>query len=110
MGSLGGLVASRIAREFRIGGPSFSISCDETSGTQALQVAIDWLRSGELDAAVVGAVDLAGDVRSVLANSRLGTIDLPGEGAAALVLRRQTDAVRDGNRIYAVITGAVTCR
>ena len=44
MGSLGGLVASRIAREFRIGGPSFSVSCDETSGTQALQVALDWLR------------------------------------------------------------------
>ena len=107
MGSLGGLVASRIAREFRIGGPSFSISCDETSGTQALQVALDWLRSGELDAAVVGAVDLAGDVRSVLATSRLGAIAMPGEGAAAFVLRRQSDAVRDGNRIYAVITGSL---
>src|SRR5262249_16379559 len=38
MGSLGGLVASRIAREFRIGGPSFTVSCDETSGTQALAI------------------------------------------------------------------------
>ena len=43
MGSLGGLVASRIAREFRIGGPSFSVACDETSGTQALQIAAGWL-------------------------------------------------------------------
>ena len=48
----------------------------------------DWLRSGELDAAIVGAVDLAGDVRSVLATSRLGAIAMPGEGAAALVLKR----------------------
>ena len=70
-------MASRIAREFRIGGPSFSISCDETSGTQALQVAVDWLRNGELDAAVVGAVDLAGDVRSVLAD------EPPGSGRPA---------------------------
>jgi acyl transferase domain-containing protein len=67
MGSLGGLVASRIAREFRIGGPSFTVSCDETSGTQALAIAVEWLRGNELDAAIVGAVDLAGDIRAVLA-------------------------------------------
>ena len=71
MGSLGGLVASRIAREFRIGGPSFTVSCDETSGIQALAIAVDWLRRGELDAAIVGAVDFAGDVRAVLARQRL---------------------------------------
>ena len=112
MGSLGGLVASRIAREFRIGGPSFSVSCDETSGTQALQIAASWLRSGELDAAIVGAVDLAGDMRAVLAASqRLGEVP-PGEGAVALVLKRLDDALRDGDRVYATIRGtsAVTGR
>ncbi len=41
MGSLGGLIASRIAREFKIGGPSFTVSCDETSGIQALAIAAD---------------------------------------------------------------------
>jgi acyl transferase domain-containing protein len=71
MGSLGGLIASRIAREFRIGGPSFTVSSDETSGIQALAIAADWLRRGELDAAVVGAVDFAGDIRAVLARHRL---------------------------------------
>ena len=71
MGSLGGLVASRIAREFRIGGPSFTVSCDETSGIQALAIAVEWLRRGELDAAIVGAVDFAGDPRAVLARRRL---------------------------------------
>src|SRR5208337_1259779 len=67
MGALGGIVASRIAREFHVGGPSFTISAEECSGLQALQVAVRRLQQGELDQAMVGAVDLAGDVRSVLA-------------------------------------------
>ena len=71
MGSLGGLIASRIAREFKIGGPSFTVSCDETSGIQALAIAADWLRRGELDAAIVGAVDFAGDARAVIARHQI---------------------------------------
>ena len=70
MGALGGIVASRIAREFRIGGPSFTVSADECSGLQALQVAVRLLQQGELDQAIVGAVDFAGDVRSVLYDER----------------------------------------
>ena len=92
MGSLGGLVASRIAREFRIGGPSFSISCDETSGTQVLQLAATLLDREELDAVLVGAVDLSGDLRAVLAREQLVGIGQPGEGAAALLLKRLDDA------------------
>ncbi|HMB06182.1 MAG TPA: beta-ketoacyl synthase N-terminal-like domain-containing protein, partial [Isosphaeraceae bacterium] len=120
MGALGGLVASRIAREFRIGGPSFTVSGEETSGARALDVAVRLLRQGELDEAIVGAVDLAGDPRAVLSMRRIhpfstsGTarpLDpeadgaVPGEGAAALVLKRRDDAIRDGDRIYAVVRG-----
>ncbi len=67
MGALGGIVASRIAREFHVGGPSFTISSEESSGLRALQVAVRLLQQGELAQAIVGAVDLAGDVRAVLA-------------------------------------------
>ena len=114
MGSLGGLIASRIAREFRIGGPSFTVSCDETSGIQALAIAVDWLRRGELDAAIVGAVDFAGDIRAVLAQTPTparagrctpGPIPSPATGPSALVLKRLDDAERDGDRIYAIIRG-----
>ena len=120
MGALGGLVASRIAREFRIGGPSFTVSSEETSGAMALDVAVGLLRRGELDEAIVGAVDLAGDVRAVLATHRLqpfspsGTVrpfavgadgTIPSDGASALVLKRLDDAVRDGDAIYAVVRG-----
>lgn len=120
MGALGGIVASRLAREFRIGGPSHTISCEEASGMRALEAAVRALQQGELDHALVGAVDLSGDVRAALAvdagraYSRSGEarpfrVDadgaIPGEGAAALLLKRLDDAVTDGNRVYAVIRG-----
>ncbi|MBL8795622.1 MAG: acyltransferase domain-containing protein, partial [Planctomycetia bacterium] len=103
MGALGSIAASRIAREFHLGGPAFTISSEESSGLDALQTAVRLLQQGELDQALVGAVDFAGDVRAVLA-SHLPGVTL-GEGAAAVVLKRHADAVRDGDRTYAVIHG-----
>jgi len=120
MGALGSVVASRIAREFRVGGPSFTQSSEESSGVRSLETAIRLLQTGELDRALVGSVDLAGDLRAALGHHALrpfspsgralpfdqaadGTII--GEGAAALVLKRLEDAERDGDRIYAVIRG-----
>ncbi|MCK5795186.1 MAG: hypothetical protein KAH12_10800, partial [Anaerolineales bacterium] len=40
MGALGGIVASRIARELNIGGPSFTVSSEESSGISALKTAV----------------------------------------------------------------------
>ena len=112
MGSLGGLIASRIAREFKIGGPSFAVSCDETSGIQALAIAAGWLRAGELDAAIIGAVDFAGDARTVLARQEVrGDAFGPScacDGAVAVVVKRLEDAKRSGDRIYAILRGIVT--
>jgi acyl transferase domain-containing protein/3-hydroxymyristoyl/3-hydroxydecanoyl-(acyl carrier protein) dehydratase len=117
MGALGGIVASRIAREFGVGGPSFTISANETSGLRALEAAVRALRAGELESAIVGAVDIS-DARAIACEramdhygGRNSAFDansngpLPGEGAAALILKRLDDAVRDGNRVYAVIKG-----
>ncbi len=107
MGALGGLIASRIAREFRIGGPSFTVSSEETSGLRAVDVALRLLRRNELDEAIVAAVDLTGDPRNTIAAERSGIEAMPlGDGASAFVLKRLDDAERDGDRIYAVIRGA----
>ena len=96
MGSLGGLIASRIAREFKIGGPCFTVSCDETSGMQALAIAADWLRAGELDAVIVGAVDFAGDARAIIARQQIrggvSGMSRACDGAVALVVKRLEDA------------------
>lgn len=120
LGALGGIIASRIAREFCFGGPSFVVSGEETSGLKALEIGIRFLQQNEADAVLVGAVDLTGDVRSIVTSNQIrpytrqskihpfdtranGT--LPGEGAAAIVLKRLDRAIEDRDRIYAVIKG-----
>ena len=111
MGNLGGIVASRLAREFNVGGPSFTISSNENSGLRACEMAAHALRRGELDRALVGAVDLPCDIRSVVAASiaAMTSSDHSGagrivDGATAVILKRLEDAVRDGDRIHAVIS------
>jgi len=120
LGALGGVIASRIAREFRLGGPSFGVSCEEASGLRALEIGIRSLQQNEMDVVLVGAVDLPGDVRRVITNDKLKPYartsevrpfdaaadgGVPGEGAAAVVLKRLDQALKDGDRIYAVIKG-----
>ena len=120
MGNLGGIVASRVAREFGIGGPSYVLSTEEGSGLAALEAAVRALQLGEIESALVGAVDLTADVRATVATdagrpfSRGDAVrpfdrgadgTLLGEGAAAVLLKRRRDALRDGNRIYAAVRG-----
>ncbi|SHJ70966.1 PfaB family protein [Malonomonas rubra DSM 5091] len=123
MGALGSIVASRLAKEFKVGGPSFTLSSEENSGLRALEVGVRALQEGAINRAIVGAVDMAGDLRSVLgqhsgmpfsAKGEIKPFDqsadgtLVGEGAAAVVLKRLEDAQQDGDRIYAVIKGIGT--
>ncbi len=63
MGNLASIAASRLAREFRLGGPSFTISEGPHAGLTALEVAYGWIADGHVDEALVGAVDLPGDIR-----------------------------------------------
>ncbi|MCF8070029.1 MAG: hypothetical protein K9L30_15720 [Desulfobacterales bacterium] len=120
VGALGGIVASRVAREFRFGGPGFIVSGAETSGLKAVEIGVRSLQLMETDAMLIGAVDLAGDPRNIVTantikpfskNNTVRPFDksadgsLPGEGAAAIVLKRVDDAIKDGDRIYAIIKG-----
>ena len=120
MGALGGIVASRMAREFRFGGPSFVVSADAASGIKALQAAVDLLQQKAADAMLVGAVDLAAEGRSVIRMNHFLPLSptnairpfdaaadgtLPGDGAVALVLKPLAQARIDGDRVYAVIRG-----
>ena len=113
MGGLGSVIASRIAREFSMGGPAFTVSSEESSGLNALKTGVRALQSGLIDRALVGAVEMTGDVRTVLSRNALLPVSggktvfsaLMGEGAGAVVLKRLEDAVRDGDRIYCVIKG-----
>jgi acyl transferase domain-containing protein/3-hydroxymyristoyl/3-hydroxydecanoyl-(acyl carrier protein) dehydratase len=109
LGALGSMVASRIARELRLGGPSFVVSADAASGLRALEIGVRAVQSGELEAALVGAVDLHGELRSAALQHLLtppaGGFRPPADGAAALVLKRLDRAQADGDRIYALVRG-----
>jgi len=103
LGALGGVVASRIARELSLGGPSMTVSEGRVSAFRAVEVAARLLASGEVDWMIAGAVDAFGDLRNALLRdpneARLG------EGAGALVLCRLDDALREGRKILAVVRG-----
>ncbi|MGD9018128.1 MAG: beta-ketoacyl synthase N-terminal-like domain-containing protein, partial [Desulfobacterales bacterium] len=120
LGALGSLIASRIAKAFRFGAPSFVVSEEEISGLRALEIGVRSLRLMESDLVLAGAVDLPGDVGQLAlracskpekaalklpTQTGQGPESFPGEGAVAVILKRLTDARRDGNRVYAVIRG-----
>ena len=118
LGALGSIVASRAAREYSLGGPSYAISCGELSGVRALEVGARAIANHEMDSCLVGAVDLAGDPRSVWAEDKIHpytrgerarpfSADSDGptlaEGAVVLVLKSREAAEQDGDEILATI-------
>ncbi|MGI9331760.1 MAG: beta-ketoacyl synthase N-terminal-like domain-containing protein, partial [Gammaproteobacteria bacterium] len=107
VGCMPNIVANRLNVLFDWRGPSFTVSSEELSGTVALNLGLLALRRGELDAVVVGAVDLscepvhAACARAVLPDAH----NPPGDAAVALVLKRLADAVRDGDTVYGMLDG-----
>jgi acyl transferase domain-containing protein/3-hydroxymyristoyl/3-hydroxydecanoyl-(acyl carrier protein) dehydratase len=107
LGALGGIVASRIAREFKLGGPCFTLSAGAASGIKSIETAVHSLSSHETNTFLCGCVDLAGDIRAFTLNQAANPDGqtIPSEGACALVLKRLDDALRDKDRIYGIIKG-----
>ena len=118
LGALGSIAASRAAREFSLGGPSYAISCGEESGVRAFEIALRAIENQEMDSCLVGAIDLAGDPRCVWAEDqqtpylrggaakpfdREGRGTTVAEGAIALVLKSRAAAEADGDEILAVV-------
>ena len=105
LGTMPNIVANRLNSQFDFAGPSFTVSSEEHSGLDALNIATRALQAGELDAAIVGAVDLSchpvhrSAATSCLDKNRQTT----GDAAVAIVLKRLDDAERDGDTVYATL-------
>ena len=110
--------ASWIARECRFTGAATIMDAGVLSGAATLSSAVDDLVSGRVDVAIAGALTpplsrayiegLSGEVTFAqrpelhpFAKDQDGT--LPGEGGAFFVLKRRADALRDRDRIYALV-------
>ncbi|KOP27374.1 polyketide synthase [Hapalosiphon sp. MRB220] len=107
-----------ISNLWNFAGPLFTLVAEQHSIFKALEVAKKLLAIGEVDAVVVGAVELAENSLSLLvqnqtAKSNTGVNSLSydqnvngwmlGEGAAAVVLKLHTTAQQDNDCIYAVV-------
>ncbi len=105
VGTMPNIPANRINAQFGFQGPSHTVSAEELSGLAALEIAARALRSGEIDAAVVAAVDLSREpVHEHAASSLLPEgLRIAGDAGVALVLRRLEDAREEGARVLAVL-------
>lgn len=113
---IGNIVSSRVSALWNLSGPAFTLSADENSTYKAIEIAQLLLKNQEVDAVVVGAVDLAGSVENIVIREHMSPSNdatptmsfdetangwLVGEGAGAVVLKRAEDATND--RVYAQI-------
>ena len=103
LGAMPNMTANRINSQIDAAGPGFVVAAEEASGIVALELAGRALMAGEIDAAVVGAVDLSHEPVHRSALEELGRARPPGDAAVVLVLKRLDDAQRDGNQCYAVL-------
>ncbi|KAB2642168.1 MAG: 3-hydroxyacyl-[acyl-carrier-protein] dehydratase FabA, partial [Verrucomicrobia bacterium] len=105
LGLMPNVVANRLNRQHGCGGASCAVSAEQLSGQHALELAVRALGTGEIDAALVGAVDVGAEPvhRAALAAALSTAAPVVSDGACALVLKREADARRDGDTIYALI-------
>lgn len=103
LGTMPNLVANRVNVQLDVAGPSLTVSAEEASGLVALGLAERALRHGEVDVAVVGAVDLSCEPVHRAALRALGRDRPPGDAAVVLVLERESDARAAGRPAIAIL-------
>ena len=114
------LAASRIANRLDLHGPAYTVDGACASSLLAVDAGVRELRSGRCDLVVAGGVHLVHDVTLWSVFTQLGALSrseemrpfdrradglLIGEGAGMVVLKRLEDADRDGDRVYAIVSG-----
>ncbi|MBT4162702.1 MAG: hypothetical protein HOE54_15455, partial [Gammaproteobacteria bacterium] len=111
LGKMPNLPANRISNQLDITGPGFTVSREELSGDAALELAMTAIQRGELDAAIVGAVDLANEQVQAEAVSRLQNVKGnnssenrdTADAAVLLLIKSEAQAIADGDEILALI-------
>ncbi|MCA1959166.1 MAG: nitronate monooxygenase, partial [Desulfomonile sp.] len=118
-GELANVISGRVANVFNLRGPNFTVDAACASSMAAVMNAVAALREGTIDYAITGGVDAAMGPPSFVKFCKIGALSpdgsrpfdesangfVMGEGAGILVLKRLSDAIRDGDRIYCTILG-----
>ncbi|MGB3201843.1 MAG: type I polyketide synthase [Nodosilinea sp.] len=115
------ITANRLSYLLDLRGPSMAVDTACSSSLTTVHLACQSLRAGESDLCVTGGVNLilapdstisSSQMRMLSPRGRCNTFDaradgyVRGEGCGVVVLKRLTDARRDGNNILALIRGS----
>lgn len=120
MGLIPNLVASLVSNRFNLGGVAFTVDAACASALIAVDHAVQELQRGRSDMMIAGGVHTGQNAAFWSIFSQLGALShqqqikpfsedadglLIGEGCGFIVLKRLEEAVRDQDKIYAVIKG-----
>jgi acyl transferase domain-containing protein/acyl carrier protein len=120
-GTFTSFAAGRLSYALELNGPSMSVDTACSSSLVAIHLACQSLRAGECRTAVAGGVALMlspmmhvylSRIRALAPDGRCKTFSADangygrGEGCGMIVLKRLSDARRDGDRVLAVIRGS----
>src|SRR5262249_4626572 len=115
-----GTISSMISYQLGFIGPSLSVHSNCSSSLSALNLAFQAVKAGEIDfaldaAASVSCFDLYGYIYQPRLNccsdGHIKAFDccadgmVGGEGVAVVLIRRATDAIENGDHIYALLRG-----
>ncbi|MGN9796412.1 type I polyketide synthase, partial [Streptomyces sp. OZ13] len=114
------VIPARIAYTLGLQGPAMAVATACSSSLTATHLAVQSLRGGETDTALAGGVNVMLHPHTTVAMTKFGGLNpdgqcrafdadaagyVRGEGCGVVVLRRLSDALAAGDRIYAVIRG-----
>jgi acyl transferase domain-containing protein/NAD(P)-dependent dehydrogenase (short-subunit alcohol dehydrogenase family)/acyl carrier protein len=121
MGANRAIGVGRVAHLLGFQGPAIAVDTTCSSSLVTVHLAAQALLSGDCDLALAGGVNLILGPEETIGFASLRAMSMTdtcrpfdeaadgymrGEGAGAVVLKRLSDALRDGNRIDAVIAGS----
>ncbi|WP_246722028.1 type I polyketide synthase [Methylosinus sp. H3A] len=119
-GFLANVAAGRVSNRLDLRGANFTVDAACSSSLAALDAGIRELQSHDADVALIGGIDGANGCMAFMSFAQTHALSptgvcrpfsdtadgiVLGEGVAAIVLKRLSDAERDGDRIYAVVKG-----
>lgn len=116
-----GMIANRVSYAFGLRGPSMTVDSGQSSSLLAVHLACESLRAGESALAIAGGVHLNLADETAMLEREFGALStsghtyafdrradgyVRGEGGGLVLLKPLPAALRDGDRVHAVIRGS----